>query len=152
MDTIKYYSIRSVPSGLKGVKTRPDGPFLLVACVHKKTCLSHMHSTSPPPRVFTSPPFFIALPAGPRRAYVIYVPLSGESSLPSLRPILMQSDRWIENGDFRSKTKSCILTQSKKCLFDPIFFDRANPIRASRRKNRLFQRNGRIGLLDRKSF
>ena len=26
---------------------------------------------------------------------------------------------------FRSKTKSCILTQSKKCLFDPNFFDRA---------------------------
>ena len=37
----------------------------------------------------------------------------------------MQSDRWIEKGDFRSKTKSCILPQSKKCLFDPNFFDRA---------------------------
>ena len=43
----------------------------------------------------------------------------------SLRPILMKSDWWIEKGDFRSKTKSCILTQSKKCLFDPNFFDRA---------------------------
>ena len=41
------------------------------------------------------------------------------------RPILMQSDRWIEKGDFRSKTKSGILTQSKKRLFDPNFFDRA---------------------------
>ena len=28
-----------------------------------------------------------------------------------LRPILMQSERWIEMGDFRSKTKSWILTQ-----------------------------------------
>ena len=37
----------------------------------------------------------------------------------------MQSDRWIEKGDFRSETKSGILTQSKKCLFDPKFFDRA---------------------------
>ena len=37
----------------------------------------------------------------------------------------MQSDRWIEKGDFPSKTKSCNLTQSKKCLFDPNFFDRA---------------------------
>ena len=37
----------------------------------------------------------------------------------------MQWERWIEKGDFRSKTKSCILTQSKKCLFDPNFFDRA---------------------------
>ena len=37
----------------------------------------------------------------------------------------MQWERWIEKGDFRSKTKSCILTQSKKCLFDPDFFDRA---------------------------
>ena len=33
----------------------------------------------------------------------------------------MRSDRWIEKGDFRSKTKSCILTQSKKCLFYPSF-------------------------------
>ena len=30
----------------------------------------------------------------------------------------MQSDRWIEKGVFRSKTKSCILTQSKK-FFKP---------------------------------
>ena len=37
----------------------------------------------------------------------------------------MQSDRWIEKGDFRSNTKSCILTQSKKCFFDPNFFERA---------------------------
>ena len=37
----------------------------------------------------------------------------------------MQSDRWIEKGDFRSKTKSCILTQSKRHPFDPNFFDRA---------------------------
>ena len=37
----------------------------------------------------------------------------------------MQSDRWIEKGVFRSKTKSCILTQSKKRPFDPNFFDRA---------------------------
>ena len=37
----------------------------------------------------------------------------------------MQSDRWIEKGDFRSETKSGILKQSKKCLFDPNFFDRA---------------------------
>ena len=43
----------------------------------------------------------------------------------SLRQILVQSDRWIEKGDLRSKTKSCILTQSRKCLFDPSFFDRA---------------------------
>ena len=28
----------------------------------------------------------------------------------------MQWERWIEKGDFRSKTKSCILTQSKKFL------------------------------------
>ena len=42
-----------------------------------------------------------------------------------LRPVLMQSDRWIEKGDFRSNTKSCILTQSKKCFFDPNFFERA---------------------------
>ena len=42
-----------------------------------------------------------------------------------IRPILMQSDRWIEKGGFRSETKSSILTQSKKCLFDPNFFDRA---------------------------
>ena len=40
-------------------------------------------------------------------------------------PILVQSDRWIETGDFRSETKSGILTQSKKFLFDPNFFDRA---------------------------
>ena len=37
----------------------------------------------------------------------------------------MQSDRWIEKGAFRSETKSGSLPQSKKCLFDPIFFDRA---------------------------
>ena len=37
----------------------------------------------------------------------------------------MQSDQWIEKGDFRSKTKSCILAQSEKCLFQSIFFDRA---------------------------
>ena len=37
----------------------------------------------------------------------------------------LQSDRLIEKCDFRSETKSGILTQSKKCLFDPIFFDRA---------------------------
>ena len=42
-----------------------------------------------------------------------------------LKPILMQSDWWIEKGGFRSETKSGILTQSKKCLFDPNFFDRA---------------------------
>ena len=42
-----------------------------------------------------------------------------------VRPILTQSDRWIEKGDFRSKTKLCIPTQSKECLFDTIFFDRA---------------------------
>ena len=42
-----------------------------------------------------------------------------------VRPTLTQSDRWIEKGDFRSKTKSCILTQSKKCLLDPNVFDRA---------------------------
>ena len=39
--------------------------------------------------------------------------------------ILMQSDRWTEKGDFRWETKSVVLKQSKKCLFDPIFFDRA---------------------------
>ena len=43
----------------------------------------------------------------------------------AFRPILLQSDRWIEKGDFRSKTKSCIVTESTKCLFDPNFFDRA---------------------------
>ena len=32
----------------------------------------------------------------------------------------MQTDRWIEKGDFRSKTKSGILAQWTKCLFDPI--------------------------------
>ena len=37
----------------------------------------------------------------------------------------MQSDRWIGKGSFRSETKSGILTLSKKCLFDPNFFDRA---------------------------
>ena len=30
----------------------------------------------------------------------------------------MQSDRWIEKGDFRMDIKSGILAQSKKCLFD----------------------------------
>ena len=44
---------------------------------------------------------------------------------PLIRPILMQSDRWIEKGDFRAKIKSCVLTRSKKCHFDPNFFDRA---------------------------
>ena len=37
----------------------------------------------------------------------------------------MQSDRWIAKDDFRSETKWGILTQSKKCLFDRNFFDRA---------------------------
>ena len=37
----------------------------------------------------------------------------------------MQSDRWIEKGDFRSEIKWGILMQSKNCLLDPIFFDRA---------------------------
>ena len=45
--------------------------------------------------------------------------------LNNVRPILMLSDRWIEKGEFRSETKPGILTQSKKCLFDPNFFDRA---------------------------
>ena len=33
----------------------------------------------------------------------------------------MQSDRWIEKGDFGSETKSGILSRSKKCLFDTHF-------------------------------
>ena len=37
----------------------------------------------------------------------------------------MESDRWIENGDFRSNTKSCIHTQWKKSLLDSNVFDRA---------------------------
>ena len=36
----------------------------------------------------------------------------------------MQWDRWIKKRDFRSETKPGI-RQSKKSLFDPIFFDRA---------------------------
>ena len=44
--------------------------------------------------------------------------LAGTVVEPILIPILMQSDRRIEKGDFRSKIKSCILTQSKKFLFD----------------------------------
>ena len=66
-------------------------------------------------------------------------------------PILMQSDRWIEKGAFRSEAKSGILTQSKKCLFDPNFFDRAilSAYAVEKKKSRRFQRNVRIGLLDR---
>ena len=45
--------------------------------------------------------------------------------MPLLRPILLQSDRWIEKGDFRSETKSGIVTQSQNFLCDPIFFDGA---------------------------
>ena len=52
-------------------------------------------------------------------------PSNPKSGVVTIWPILMQSDRWIEKGDFPSKTKSCNLTQSKKCLFDPNFFDRA---------------------------
>ena len=37
----------------------------------------------------------------------------------------MQSDRWIEKGGFRSETRSGILRQSKKFLFNPNLFDRA---------------------------
>ena len=50
--------------------------------------------------------------------------VTGKSTLEKLRvvrPILMQSDLWIEKGNFRSETKSGTLTQSKKCLFDPNF-------------------------------
>ena len=47
------------------------------------------------------------------------------ATVSEIGPLLMQSDRWIEKIDFRSKIKSCILTQWKKSLFDPIFFDRA---------------------------
>ena len=36
----------------------------------------------------------------------------------------MQSDRWIKKGDFRSETKSGILTRPKTCFFDPNLFDR----------------------------
>ena len=52
-------------------------------------------------------------------------PSNPKSGVVTIWPILMQSDRWVEKGDFRSKTKSCILTQSKKCLFDPNIVDRA---------------------------
>ena len=53
-----------------------------------------------------------------------------------------------KEGDFRSKTKSCILTQSKKCRVDPNVFDR--PIRSAHpvAKAGVFQRDARIGLLD----
>ena len=60
-----------------------------------------------------------------------------------LRPILMQSDRWIEKGGFRSETKSGIITQSKKCLFDPNFFDRA--IRSAHRVEKVDFFNGMRG-------
>ena len=39
----------------------------------------------------------------------------------AFRPILMQSDRWIEKGDFRSEIKSGNLMQPNRCLFDPNF-------------------------------
>ena len=38
-----------------------------------------------------------------------------------LRPILMQSDRWIEKGDFRSKTKSAFLRGRKSASSIPTF-------------------------------
>ena len=60
-----------------------------------------------------------------------------------LKPILMQSDWWIEKGGFRSETKSGILTQSKKCLFDPNFFDRA--IRSAHPVEKIDLFNGMCG-------
>ena len=47
----------------------------------------------------------------------------------------MESDRWIEKGDFRSETKSGFIMQSKKSLCNPKRFDRAirsvNPVENS---------------------
>ena len=59
--------------------------------------------------------------------YLIYLSEVCSSGIEAVRPILMQSDRWgSKKGGFRSETKSGTLTQSKKCLFDPNFFNRAS--------------------------
>ena len=63
----------------------------------------------------------------------------------------MQSDRWIEECDFRSETKSGMHTVKKSAFSIPTFsIEQSDPHTLS--KSRLFQRDARIGLLDRKSF
>ena len=54
------------------------------------------------------------------------------------RLILMRSGRWIEKGDFRSKTKSCIYAV-EKMPFRSQNFRLSNPICASRRKIKSFE-------------
>ena len=55
------------------------------------------------------------------------------------RSVFMQSDWWIEKGDFRSETKPGVLTtQSKKCFRSQLFRS-SNAIGASRRKSRHFE-------------
>ena len=68
----------------------------------------------------------------------------------------MQSDLSVENGLFRLKPKSGLLTQSKKGFFDSLFrlnfFRLRIPTGGSSRKTRLFRLDPPVEKLSRKIF
>ena len=69
-----------------------------------------------------------------------------------VRPILTQLDRWTEKGRFPIEDRIVHSYAIEKVPSRSQLFRSSSPTRASRRKSRLFQRDARIRLLDRKSF